>query len=333
LTKPLLVLSRPVDWQLYQSDIVTVKRISLSRNSNLGMNGRPTFSDGHFGIVTKKGINDFVNYVKEKQPQFILIWIQPGLSLATMQRIREAAPKAIIFLADGNQPESVSEFINKRKNFIDVPLINNKEPSTITAYEKEGFKRVHTLYEAAFPKDHNANLPNKWDCFFAGSNLRTNKGKTGGPKIWHWQFPNGKFRFDFIAEVSRLCNLMLLGDKEWPVRTFNKRRGQKYFDLFRQCKIVLGCNHFDLDSYFTRRFFHSGMSGKLFICKRIPGVDMEEILWFDTVEEGLSLIKHYLPREKKREVLAAKCKARFVQEHSWEARFRDFEKILKLYYI
>jgi len=322
-------LSRPVGWQHLKSDLVSVKRISLNQDSILSKNGRPSFTDGHFSIVTKKGINQFVRYVKEKQPQFILLWIQPGISLATMQRIREASPKSIIFMADGNQPSSVSEFILKRKKFIDVPLINNKESSTIEAYNLAGFERVHTLYEAAFPKEHLTKVALRWDCFFAGSNLRKNHGKCGGPKIWKWQFPNGKFRYEFITEVSRLHNLILLGDKEWPLRTFNKRRGQRYFDLFRQSKIVLGCNHYDLDSYFTRRFFHSGISGQLFVCKRIPGIDCKEILWFDTLEEGLSIIKHYLPREKKRETLAAKCKDLFVREHSWDARFRDFENILK----
>lgn len=319
-------MSRPIGWQLLKSDVVVVKKVSLSRYASIG---KPSFSDGHYAGVTKQGIDQFVGYVKAKQPQFILLWIQPGISLRTMQRIKEACPKSIVFMADGNQPHSVSEFIEKRKEFIDVPLINNKDKNTFAAYKSAGFETVHTLYEAAFPKEHNTKVDLKWDCFFAGSNYRKNKGKMGGPKIWKWGYPNSKFRFEFISEVHRLFNLILLGDKEWPLKTYNRRRGQAYFDLFRKSKIVLGCNHYDLDSYFTRRFFHSGMSGSLFICKRIPGIDMDEIVWFDTVEEGLNLVRHYLRKEGKRNGLARKCKERFIREHSWDARFRDFEIILK----
>jgi len=250
--------------------------------------------------------------------------------------MREASPGTLIMCADGNDPHTASRYFTRFREYIDVALLNSYDPETIKAYEREGIP-VDTLWDGYHPELFPAARgKHTHDCFFAGSNRRT-KAKTGkydDPK-WDYDFPEGPLRFAFIQEVNKRFKLKLHGrQKEWPFRCGPTLYHPKFWAEFQKCRAVLGCNHYYLRRYYTRRLLHSGGSGRLFITKYIPGMGLDfengkNIVWFKTVQEGVELIAKYLKDDTARERVAMEQERWFCDRHSWRARIADVERIVE----
>lgn len=339
--KPKVLYTRPVSWQQYGSDKLDLIYVPLTGSKPISRLGKPRRRDDHYLRAHADGIKQLICTLKTLRPQVLLRWINTGMTQHTHDRIREASPNTIMMMADGNEPDRVCRYAKRYSDTIDVFLVNNRDPESYRRYQ-ETVGQADTLYDGFDPRECVAAAPKfTTDCFFAGSNRRKRVSVQGKKrKPWKWDFPGGEFRFEFISAVQRGFTLQLHGTaKEWPMpRTFQVGKILKHpvFKILRNAKIVLGCCQYPhIPRFYTRRLIHNGASGRLVVTRYVEGMekDFDEsgkyIIWFKTVEEGVDKIRHYLKDEKGREAIAARCKVHFVKHHSWEARLRDFEKIVE----
>jgi len=333
--KPIVLMTRPLGWDKHSKPL-DIRYVPVAGDKPRRKNNKPA-PDGHYAIITDAGASLLIKEMRRLKPQFLLRWVNTKLSKTILARVREASPKTIIFCADGNQPESMSDHIYNFKEFIDVPLLNSRNKIAIDRYRAIGFKHVDTLYEAFFPRDFRKNVEPRFDCFFGGSNRRRRgKDSPSGQRGWIWDFPNGRFRYDLMQNLHRKFSLLLCGPgKEWPQSKQGVRHGVKYYDSFRLARVAIGCNHYDLERYYTRRMFHAGGCGRLFVTKYIPGMEKDgfrnekNIVWFETVHDALHLIKKYQSHKKEYQQVVLAGQKFFTRLHSWKARMHDFEKIVK----
>jgi hypothetical protein len=322
-----------------ESDRLNLVYVPLAGKKPRRKSGRPAGPDGQYALASKDGIQLLTNVVRRLKPQVLLRGINTGMPRWAYEQIKEASPKTLTIVADGNNPHKVSKHAARYKDMVDMFLINSRDPNTMGQYRKAGFQ-VGTMYDGFSPGDHQPNPKQpRMDCFFGGSNRRRkvadpDPGKTRC--LWRWDFPGGEFRFRFISLVRERFRLLLHGPaREWPFDAKPILYWPNYFGAFQRAKLSLGCNHYDLHQYYTRRVIHSGASGRMFITKYIPGMeadfggDGENMAWFMKEEEGVELVKRYVKHEKDRVAVGARCRKLFLEKHTWLARLREFERIVE----
>jgi spore maturation protein CgeB len=60
--------------------------------------------------------------------------------------------------------------------------------------------------------------------------------------------------------------------------------------------------------------------------------DGKEIVYYRTIPELIEKVRYYLPRDEEREKIAQAGYKRTIREHSYEKRFRDMFRVMKLDY-
>jgi len=341
--KPVVLYTRPAAWRRFESDKLNLIYVPLAGSRPVRKSGKPA-GDGPLALANKDGIERLVNAMRKHQPQVLLRAVNTGMSRTAHERVREASPKTVIMLMDGNEPTGLSKYAERygiERGLIDMYLLNSRDERVLGKYRDAGLK-VATLYDGFDPAEHKPNPKQpRADCFFGGSNRRRkvprNDPLTGFTReVWEWDFPNGQFRFDFISHARMRYRLNLHGaSKEWPYQVKPILHYPAYFKAFQRAKIALGCNHYDLERYYTRRVMHAGASGRAFVTRYIPGMEKDfgengkHVAWFKTVDGGLATIERLLKDEKGRVAMGRRCRRLFIRDHSWEARLREFEKIVK----
>jgi hypothetical protein len=328
VSKPCVVFTRPRDWAKggYASEKLDLVYVPVSGDQPIKRNGRPA-GDGIGDQVTKKGIDLLVKEIATRKPEVFFHSIHAKIGPVVLARIRALSPKTLIVVMDGNDPDRVSRYVLQHRSFVHAVLLNSRDPRTITAYVKEGFRpnRIGTLYDGFVPAEHPAPREKpKFDCFFAGSNNRSDKGVH--------KFPNGLLRQRFVLAVRGGFKLDLHGySQEWGQGCAPRLNYPEYYQEFHRARIAINVNHLELERYYTRRTIHAGASGRMYVVKYIPGMEKDFgengncLAWFNTVPEGMDLISYYLENDAEREAAAAKCRKLFLERHSWQARLREFE--------
>lgn len=329
MVRPILFYTRPLGWENMNSKL-DVRYIPLCGLSPKRKNGKPS-SDGHYAAATKEGIDQLISRLRKERPQYFLRWVNPGVSPKTMRAMREASPGTIFIVVDGNQPNRVSNYFIRFREFIDIPIINTRDSQIKNAYEREGFFRPFTLHEAIDPSRlPAAGTVRPDDIFFGGSNRTKWKGSN---RVW--EFPGGEFRYLLLHELNKVLRLRLRGNpKEWPFTCKPALADFEYLSEFERAKIALGCNQYELIRYYTRRTFHAGGSGAMFLTKYIPEMEKDfenrkHLVWFRTLEEGVELAKKYARDHEARERIAMIGRKWFLAKHSWEARLYELSLLLR----
>ena len=104
--------------------------------------------------------------------------------------------------------------------------------------------------------------------------------------------------------------------------------------LYHSSKMVLDISHYwDVDSYASGRFWYSAGLGACSITKRFPNCedfykDKEHKAYFDTPEEAVELIEHYLSRPKERQAMKLRAYEKNKKDHNYRKRFTDLFKML-----
>jgi len=341
--RPVVMYTRPACWQDFESDKLDLRYVPLTGRRPRRKSGRLAGPDGQMALANRDGIELLISELKAHKPQVLLRGVNTGMPKRAHERIREASPNTVVVCMDGNEPNGLSAHARRFGGLVDVFLLNSKDAKVRRLYLDAGYKHVDTLYDGVSPRDHKLNVigcPNH-DCFFGGSNRRTkirdpeDVKKNKEKYKWKWDFPGGEFRFDFISHIRMNYKLRLHGSaSEWPFAVEPVLHYPAYFSAFQTAKVVLGCNQYELDRYYPRRVMHAGVSGRAFVTKYIPGMEKdfgengEHIAWFRTVEEGVETVGRYLKEDNRRKAMAARCRRLFLKRHTWEARLREFEKIV-----
>ena len=324
-----VLITRPKVWDQMPSDKLDVTFVPIGGAAPKLRNGRAALDE--MGVVaTAKGAKLLERMMDRIRPDVFLYWPHFGaFDTSLLRRLRKISPSTMFVHGSGNQvvkPHGICWYVYENHEFMDAVLTNVKDEKRKNLLRK-WVPKVDTLYTFGFdpklftrPKDSPT-----VDCFFGGGNTVT----AGKPK---GRFPFSRFRYNLITQASRRWEVLIRGGG-WHVPHHPGLQGLEYFREMQKAKIILGTYHLDLERYYTKRTVYGGASGRLYIVRYIPGMEndfttLENIVWFRTVDGGIRMIDFYLNNPKKREQVAAQQRCHFVRNHSWEARLRDFEKVI-----
>lgn len=329
---PTLVFTRPANWVKggYTSTKLNLIHVPIGGEFPKRRNGKPA-GDGVGEVATAEGIHELIDVFKKYKPQFFLYWVHYNLGTEIFARLKDISPKTLFICGYGNQPHKVCNHVRKFADYIDVMLLNTRDPNNYRMYTDFGLKKVGTLHDGFDPLEWvPLSIPRTCDVFFGG-----NQAYKGGGENRVWKYPLSKFRYDLLVAVHKHFNLRVHGNNKLPFPVYPYLYWPKYAPAFQRGKIMLGSAHYDLQQYYSRRTIHSGACGRLFITRYIPnmeedfGKNHEHAVWFHSIEEAVDQIAFYLKNETARERIGARSRILFLKKHTWEARLREMEKIAK----
>ena len=330
MSRTRVIVTRPEAWAALKSEPLDVLHVDIGRRLRNGQSA----GDEMGSVATKSGAARLVRAFKKHRPDVFLFWVHFGtFGHELLEKLRGIAPDCVFVHGSGNHvlnEHKVCWYIHKYHREIDAVLTSTTDEKRKRLFAK-WVKYVGTLYTYGFdPGLFKApSAPPSYDCFFGGGDS-VSESKPNG------RFKFSKFRHDLVTEVGRRHSLLLRGGGTWP-EELGCKPGLRYVDYFREmqkAKIVLGTYHDNLERRYSKRTVYGGASGRLFMTRYIPGMELDfnrgekNMVWFETVAEGLDLIRYYLDNSEEREAIAVKQRAHFVKHHSWEARLRDFERLV-----
>jgi len=333
MTKPTVVFTRPEDWVEgnYETDEMKLVYVPLGGSEPKLRNGGPA-GEAVGVLATHEGVDKLIQEFQKHKPEVFFHWVHYGeYDHRVMKELRKISPKTLFVFGQGNQvlhKKIIDRWIMENKEFVDVVLTNNYSPSQHKIMKDYGVKYTDILYDGFIPRLHGRpELPVEFDCFFGGGNTVKSVDHKG-------RFPLSKFRFMFINEVSKRFDLHVRGGGWNDIESHSYLYAFDYIDTFRKAKIVLGINHFDFERYYTKRTIYGGASGRMLITRYIPEMEKDfenhvNMVWFHSIDEALELIEYYLNNDEEREKIAKQTKEYFLKNHSWQARLRDFEGVMK----
>jgi glycosyltransferase involved in cell wall biosynthesis len=351
--KPLVIVTRPAYWAKCKSDKMNLVYAPISGDEPTLLRNKKLCGDSVGGVVTSKGVDNLIRLFKSGKPQVFLMWchyMQDGSKnrlihwSRVLEQLRGISPDTIFLYGNGNQ-QGVPDFnMEALRESIDGVLVNTRDKREYAMYKHWSLKYVDTLHTFGFDPDHHGpkrfkGQP-KYDCFFGGSQTMYHKTQAARKfypknKMLEGKYPKSKERWDFLNMVNDNFKLIIRGKGKWaPIAVNPYLTGDAYPSAFGEAKIALGYYHWDLVRYYTKRTIYSGASGRLLITHYIPEMEKDftnhkNIVWFKTHEEGIDLIRHYLKNDKKREEIARAQRQHFIKNHDWNARLREFEKIVE----
>lgn len=351
--KPTVVFTRPAYWATCKSDKLNLIHAPIAAGGPVLLRNKKLCGDSVGGVVTKDGADLLVKIFKKTKPQVFLYWchyMQDGSHnrlerwSKILLKLKSISPKTIFLYGNGNQQGTPDFNMEALRDTIDGILTNTRDKREYMMYRTWGLKIVDTLHTFGFdPTMHGPKRfkgPPKWDCFFGGSQTMNHKRQQAvrfypKNKMLKGKYPKSKERWDFLNAVNDNFKLLIRGKGNWsPMVAHPYLTGNAYPRAFGDARIALGYYHWDLERYYTKRTIYSGASGRLLITHYIPGMEKDftnhkNIVWFRTLPEGIDLINHYLKNGKKREEIAREQRKHFIKRHDWNARLREFEKIIK----
>lgn len=323
-----LLYTRPTCWEHLTSDVLKLVHVPVAEELKL-KNGT-LVQDDMGTVMDKRGRDKLVEAFEEHKPDIFLFGVHFGhFTGKLMQQLREISKDTFFAHTNGNQvlaEHKVCWYIHKFRRHLDGVLTNVRDGSRhslirrwvgrVWGWHVDGFDpSVFTVPDMEPIRD----------CFFGGGNSVKENRLDGRFPPW------SKFRYDLICAVKEKYDTVVRGGG-WPFDFHVTVRGKKYFQAMQEARIILGTNHVELRRYYTKRIIYGGASGRLYMTRYIPGMEDDfengkNMVWFDTVDEGLEMVDYYLRNDNEREELAMRQREHFVKHHSWEARLRELEKI------
>jgi glycosyltransferase involved in cell wall biosynthesis len=354
MSKPVVLFTRPAYWACLKSDKLELVHAPLSPGERTMLRNKKPCFESVGGVLTNKGADNLLKEFAERKPDVFLFWAtymqdgskdRLGKLVQVLRECRRVSPKTLFLYGNGNQQGFPDFNVKSFMHFVDGILVNTRDKRERKMYVSHGIKIVETLHTFGFdPAKHGkaayGDKTPRYDCFFGGS--QTADLKSGRPVKFYPQNPmlggkyaNSKSRLDFIRAVDEKFKLLVRGKGKWPVKKLVPYAyGEDYPRAFGDAKIALNMYHWDLQQYYTKRTVYSGASGRLLVCKYIPGMENdftngENVVWFMDVGEALERIQYYLDHDKERDRVSQNQREHFVKNHSWEARLREFEGIVE----
>lgn len=332
MKKPVLVFTRPWDWveEGYGSDELKLVYVPIGGKFPRRKNGRPA-GDGVGQVATSEGIRQLREAFKKYKPEMFLYWVHFRFGLDEMARLKETSPRTRFICGYGNQPHTISDHVKKFKPFIDTILLNSRDEGNYQKYLDFGIPHVGTLHDGFDPKEWVPRPgPRPFDVFFGGNQAYTVHGDR---KVF--KYPVGEFRYELLCRVNQAFDLHVRGNNKLPFKVHPYLFWPDYAPVWQKARVVLGCPHYDLQQYYSRRTIHAGACGRLFVTRYIPNMEADFgpnhhcAVWFKEIDEAVDVIRYYLDHEEEREAIGRRCRELFVREHSWQARLRDMERIAR----
>lgn len=231
------------------------------------------------------------------------------------KEIRSALPKTKIVMWYGDLRNDMTGQVDADMSEIDMMFVSNNAQNEY--YEKKWkVKKCHflplgcSLYESTYRKDLD------FPFIFVGAKI------TGS-----WFANRAKQVYDL--ENAGLKTINAAADRTSNLRAEIMRQLP---DLYYSSKISLDISHFtDINGYTSNRFWTIPASKGFALTKRWPGC--EEFypegtrVYFDTIQEAISLKKYYLEHEDERYAITLRAYEQ-AKKHTYPHRFEQMFKLL-----
>ena len=337
MSKPVAIILHPKDWAT--SDYGKVGRfryvhVSIGGDVPKKRNGVPTY-DGYADVATEEGKANLLRAFKKLKPAVFLWWIHGDFGPRDLRPLKKVSPKTKFVMWFGNHREKVPGNVSNVSDTLDLVLLNSKDKGQFSMYKKAGHK-VDCLWDGFQPTDVKlSEVPPIHDCTFGGNSYIALSKKNH--KL---DFPGGKIRYDFITEVHKHFNLLVRSGypKQWPFGTLPEVFHPGYTRFLRDGRITLNVNHFPrLRKAYTRRTIRSIFARRCHVTLYIPGMEddfknHENIVWFNSIEEGIDLIRYYLEHDSERERIAEEGHRLACEKFTFRERMADFEEIVRRHF-
>jgi hypothetical protein len=335
-----VLVTRPKQWDGTKIGDVEFIHVPVFGDSPMLRGGAP-MGDSVGGCAMDSGLSKLIQYFEEYKPDAFLFWAMYGWSdmdkhqvasvQAALATCRQIAPKCVFFYGNGNQATTISDGqpdfnVKAFETIIDVILDNTRDKMIHSIYTRRGL-HVDVLYTFGFDPGAIEDYSGKsfeHDAFFGGS-------YTGQSR-----FPNSAFRHRLLTTLASEFDLLVRGRGRWPAPVKHKPyvHAMDYPAEIGRCGVAIGCYHADLERYYTKRTIYSLASGRPYLVRYIPGMQIDfkdgvELVVYKTVEQARSSLRVILSDPVWAKEVGSAGRKVAVARHSWLARANDMYAILR----
>lgn len=259
-----------------------------------------------------------------------VLWISKSTRASTggpfVREALAANPGLRVVMWDGDVREQVPDHIKEHGGEIDVLLVGHRDMDAGASLHGKWARDIGTFYHGVNPRNFPAPTNRGNGVFFGGSNYL---GRDD-------EYPLSKFRADLVDAFRRSEFGFELSGHYWVAgRTFAPvLDSHRYCMMMQRSAVTLGCNHFDLEGYYTKRLFDSLAAGRLHLTRYIPGMEQDfknhlHLVWFREIDEALDLAAWYLSHDSEREFVAKSGRDLVMREHTVDHRAHKLAKGLR----
>jgi len=233
-----------------------------------------------------------VNY----RPDIIFMSFVRLLDAETVERMREAAPKAVFIGLDGDPwPELHPGRIETAKK-LDI-LIAANDGQFLQTYRDAGVPKCFFMPFPCDPDiDHRYDVEDKWKTDILWTGLIRHDPK---------RYPAEELRYELVSRLSQMPGCAVYGCCGRP-----HIGGMNYYYAISGARIGLSINaDNNVRLYHSSRPTHYLSCGTFVLAKRVPDTDLlfkdgVHLRYFDTVDEFFELADWYLKHEDERKKIA-----------------------------
>ena len=339
-----ILVTHPRQWAsspLQKELGVEVRHVSIGGSLPRRLDGSLSF-DGIGEVATEKGLAELIRVAGEFQPDVFLFGIHfefPGEVLKKMRHVSTGTKFAMHYT---DQRESVPRQVRLYQGLLDLFLVTNKDPADHARYKSFGILPVKTFYDGVdLGEYHPKAVVPEFDCYFGGNNfygldLELQKRKVTLAQMLS-KFPGSHYRQEFLNLVNDRFRLLIRGQWGWDKSAFNVKPAlfcPHEVNGMLEAKIILSTFNIKFEGLITRRIFRSLASGRMLLTERCSGLEEyfqnhRHLVWFETPEEGLDLIRYYLEHPTERDRIAAAGLDLVRRHHTFDSRLREFVNIAR----
>lgn len=317
---------------------VVVKHVSIGGSVPKRATGEPTW-DGIGDVATDEGQRELISVAQNFRPDIFLFGIHFNLHKQTIRALKIRSPNTKIVMHYTDQRETVSKFIKPYIGLLDAILVTNKDALDHQKYYRAGIPKVGVFYDGFDPREYWP-MPSTVFCevLFGGNNFRGLERELrskGHEDEWIGKFDGAAFREEFLLLVNQCFNLIVRGSWGWDREVFDvkpMRYHPNYLKVMREAKVVLNTLNVFRYGLLTRRLFRSMASGRLYVSQYCPGFEdvfknHVHLVWFNSMEEGLDVLRFYLDNDTARETIASTGRKYLVDNFTFKHRLGEFVRL------
>lgn len=240
------------------------------------------------------------------QPEYLFLMLKENLPFVEYMKddLKRMGTKTIFWYCDPDDPWAWKMDLN---GVVDHMFLSNS--GQLDEYKRAlNLTNVHYMTQAITPyiMYHHA-LPEKYDVAFLGALSKASLHNTR--------------RLAVEAMAAR-----------FNVAVRNNIRNH-VSEFYAQSKFAFGCSDFDAELYTSNRFWVALGCGTTYLTNKFSGVEKlvrnhEHALWFENIDELISLIDYYLQHDDKRIAIGRNAAQLALKKHTYAHRLKNMFDIV-----
>jgi len=319
---------------------VEVRHVSVGGIAPRRLDGKISF-DGIGEVATPEGLVELEKAARDFRPDYFFFGIHFNMGQDVLRAFKAASPDTKFIMHYTDQRNSLSKHVRQYGGLLDAILVTNRDGADFSRYRAYGFDIVKTFYDGV---DVGVYRPKPvkpfFDVYFGGNNfyeLEMDLRRRGQSTFMLDKFTGAHFRSVFLEQLALRHRLVVYGQWGWDKAKFNFRPMlfcPREIDGMLEGKIIVSTFNLRFRGLITRKLLRSLSSGRLVVTEYCEGLEEhfengKHLVWFNTMEEGLDLVRYYLEHDKERENIGREGRKLIAQRHTFHDRLVDFIKIMR----